>query len=672
MARNKLASLLALAVSLQAWAGTGADERLEPQPLDTTRNPQVTHTYRPPATSTAYYEPPTTNVIFVAPPCEGCDTTGTGSKDAPYRTLREALVEVNGKPADGSRWTIVMKRGTYREGELEVTRSNVTIQRYRREHVSLRGSQQLTRFSPSAPYTQTLTPQDVPNLPLLENDCADTHLRRRDDWHYGAEFPLAVFRAGVPLRRVQGPTVQRGEYTYNHTTNVLTLADSPTEIEVTSKLWAIRSKASNVKLAGLDIQGYATCTVDWKKTVNGVAYFKGAVLLYKDCDETDCSVDSGSVLENSTVANNAGSAVAVAKARNVRLSGNIIVNNGWNGVHAATSPGLKVDNNTISFNNVRRWRNGVEAGMKITFIKDGVIYNNLFEHNAATGFWCDQGCGSTNPSANWFIVARNVARYNDSKGLFYEVSHHGVIASNVVHDNGESGIAVFGSRNVELWNNTAVDNNASAAVHTGNVSVVDDKRCVRGETLPGGALCTDRPGSDPLCPGNNDHCEPNSVGPLANTCNAEHVRIMNNIISGSQGTRPLLNVQDPNHQPLYHAGLIVDANDYQAYYRPSTSAPTILIDWQQNPGSDAIAYPSLSAFPVANDGRESNSVEKWGETSHPYFVDYPNRNLAQNPASPDVWGRGATLPLKVLKAIYWPQTAPAQPSPRIGAIEWHR
>jgi parallel beta-helix repeat protein len=646
MARIKLAFLLALAVSSQAWAGTGA-----------ARSPQVTHTYRRPATPTAFYQPPTTNVRFVAP--QGNDTTGTGSETAPYRTLGKALQVVNDMDDDLRHWTIVMKAGTYREGELTVYSPNVTIQRYRDDLVSLRGSVEQTGFTGTGPYRKTLT---SPDPTPLEQDCADTHLLGSNTQDHGAQFALAVFRAGVPLRRVRGPTVLSGEYAYNHRSNVLTLADSPTEIEVTSKRWALRSSASNVKLAGLDIQGYATCTVDWKKTVNGTDYFKGAVLLHDSA--------SGAVLENSTVANNAGSAVWVSKARNVRLSGNTIVNNGWTGVHAADAPGLVVDNNTISFNNVRRWRNAVEAGMKITFIKDGVISNNLFEHNAATGFWCDQGCGSMNPSANWFIVARNLVRYNDSKGLFYEVSHHGVIASNVVHDNGESGIAAFGSRNVEIWNNTVVDNNASAEGYTGNVSVADDRRCFLDDTLPGGARCTVENGCDPRREGNNDHCEPSSVGHLANTCNAEHVRIMNNIISGSRGTRPLLNVEDPN-PTAYGADLIVEANDYQAYDRPSTSAPASLIDWQRDAGSAAIAYPSLSAFQTENRCRESHSVERSGEGTPSYFIDHAGRNLAQNPASVDVWGRGATLPLEVLKAIYWPQTAPVQPSPRIGAIEWH-
>jgi len=653
-----MASLLAL-LTLQACSGSEGDETPPQQTQEAIQGALTVHVYVRPPAPTAYYAPPTTNVIFVA--TTGSDSTGNGSETTPYQTLGKAIQVVNAKAA-GPLWTIVLKGGTYREGELAVTRGNVTIQRHGSELVSLRGSVPLTGFSGTgSPFTKTLT---SPDPTPLEQNCADSVLLGSTSRHYGAEYAFAVFRGGIPLKRMSvGSPLQSGQYTYDHATNVLSLADSATEIELASKLFAIKTNASNVKLAGLDIQGYATCTVNWSKTVGTRTYYKGAVLLYKDSP-----ADSGSILENSTVANNAASAVAVANARNVRLSGNTLVNNGWNGAHAANADGLIVDNNNISYNNFRRWNNTVEAGMKVTYIQDGVIFNNLFEHNAANGFWCDQGCGSTNPSANWFIIARNLIRYNDSKGIFYEISHHGVIASNVVHDNAAAGIAAFGSRNVRIWNNTVVDNDESTASYSANLSVVDDRRCYLNDLLPGGKSCTEANGCDPST-GDYDHCEPSSAGALANTCNAQYVSLVNNLLSGSLSSRPLLNVEDPG-QTAYGAANILEANDYQAYYRPGTSAPANLIEWQKNTGSPAVAYASLSAYQTANPGREAQSVERVGGTSHPYFVDYPARNLLQNPASTDVWGRGAALPSEVLKAIYWPQTSPAQPSARIGAVEW--
>ncbi|WP_147446721.1 right-handed parallel beta-helix repeat-containing protein [Corallococcus sp. CA047B] len=620
----------------------------------------VAHVYSRPPLPTAYYEPPTANAVFVAP--GGNDATGSGTEAQPYQTLGRALQVVNAKPADATTWTVVLKAGTYREGELTVSRAHVTVQRYKSDVVSLRGSVAVTGFSGSGPYTQTLTGFDPTPV---EADCADTVLLGQAGRDYGSETPFAVTRAGIPLRRVApGAALSSGQYRYDAATNVLTLADSPTEVEVALKRWALKTNAPGVKFAGLDVQNYATCTVNWSRTVNGLTYYKGAVLLYRDSES-----DSGAVLENSTVANNAANGVGVAHGRDIRLSGNVLVNNGWTGAQASNAQRLIVDNNVMSYNNVRRWANTVEAGMKVTFIRDGVVFNNLFEHNAANGFWCDQGCGATDPGNRWFVLARNVARYNDDKGLFYEVSHHGVLASNLVHDNGRTGIAVFGSRDVQLWNNTAVDNDASSDSYSANISIVDDKRCFTGDTVPGGKACTTANGCDPQVAGNYDHCEPSSVGPLANTCNAEAVVLMNNILSGSLSARPLLNVEDPN-ATAYGAPAILQAHDFQAYYRASTGAPATLIRFQRAANTSAASYASLTAFRTANPGREPQSVERGGGTRNPFFVNAATKNFTQDPASTDVWGRGQALPSEVLKAVYWPRTAPAQPSARIGAIEW--
>ncbi|WP_394843548.1 right-handed parallel beta-helix repeat-containing protein [Pendulispora brunnea] len=569
--------------------------------------------YARPAPPTAYYEPPAAHVLYVA--TNGNDASGTGAAASPYQTLGKALQVANGKPA-GPTWTIVMRGGTYREGQLTVTRNDITIQRYKSEVVYLLGSTALAGFSGSGPYTLTVTSVDTAPL---EQSCADDSLLGGTGRHYGSESPFALFRDGIPLQRVSQAVVPAsGQYTYDPAYNVVTLADPPSQIELASKLFAIMSKASNVKIAGLDIEGYATCVVHWKKVVGGHSYYNSPIVFYKDAES-----ESGGVLENSTVANNAAGGVMVARAHHVRISGNTIVNNGWTGVYGSDSDDLTVYDNSISYNNVRRWDNSGRAGMNVTHGLRGVIFNNVFERNASSGFWCDQGCG-TNDANQPYVIARNVLRYNEKNGILYEVSHDAVIASNVAHDNGESGIALSGSRSIDIWNNTAVDNNAA------DVSIVDDSRCVEGDTLPGGKICSTATGT-PLQPNNPDHCEPRSNGALANTCNAENVRLVNNILSGSGGARSVLTVVDGG-KSAYGAARVVARDEFQVY--------------------------------------EDNSLERTDGAVHPFFVDRARKNFAQNTASPTVWGRGAPLPTTVLKAIYWPSTSPAQPSARIGAVAW--
>ncbi len=597
-------------------------------------------------------------MIFVA--TDGDDASGDGSLQTPYRTLAKGVAIANAKPA-GATWSVVLRGGTYREGGIAISRSNVVVQRYEGEHVSLLGSTALSGFTGSGPYTKTIV--EFPTGPL-NADCADTFPGDPSAQDFGARTAFSVTRQGIPLRRVDTSSVPTtGQYAYDPTSDTLTLADSPDEIEAATQLYAIRTNTSNVAIRGLDVRGYGTCAVNWSKSVGGSVYYKGSILLY-----TDNPADSGSSLEDSVVANNSGGGVAVAKGRDITLAANAIVNNGWDGVQAGSADGLVIRDNSISYNNIHQWDTTTDAGMKATFIHDGVVVSNLFEHNVGQGFWCDQGCTGTDPG--WFVIARNVFRNNDKNGVMYEVSRRAIVASNVMQLNGRAGLFISGSRDIQVWNNTAIDNCESTAGFLGNISVVDDKRCVIGDVLPDGTACTVANGCDPVAADGYDHCQSSSAGPSANTCNTDQVVLMNNLISGSASARPLLNVADPN-PTHYGAALLVSDNDYQAYYRVDSSSPTSLIEWQTIAGSASIGYDTLTAYQSALPQREVNSVETIGGTPHPYFEDLESGNYAQNQASPEVWGRGATLSPEVLATVFYPDTSPAQPFPRIGAFEWY-
>lgn len=644
-------AILSVAASAAGCAVSGE----EPDESLSTIVEWLSHTYTAPAKPTRAYSAPASNAIYVAP--TGSDAAGDGSQAKPYKTIAKGVAIANAKPA-GATWTVVLRAGTYREGGIVITRDDVAIQRYGTEAVAILGSQALTSFAGTGPYTLAITSFDPTPLEAV---CADDALDVGAAKHVGADQAFAVFRGGVPLQRVAvGATLATGQYTYDAATNKLTIFDSPTNIEATEKLWAFQTRKSRVRLAGLDIEGYGTCAVNYRKTVNGIDYYAGAVQFFKDA----ASVQGG-VIEGSTIANNAAAGVQLANGHGITLDGNTLSNNGWDGVVGSAVDGLVATANRFSFNNVRRWGNSVEAGMKLTHTQNGVIWGNLFEHNAANGFWCDQGCGTTD-LASYFVVAQNVFRYNDGKGVFYEVSHHAMIASNLAHDNGGPGIAAYGARGVQIWNNTLVDNDATGLSYLANLSLVDDSRCAEGDTLPGGKACIAANGVVPLARTQYDHCAPSSDGALANTCNNEGIVVMNNIVSGSASARPLVNVTIP--AKTYAAALAVTQSDYQAYWRSSTTTPKAVIEWQKDAGTVA-SYASLTAFRTAIAERETSSIERAGGTV-PFFVDPAAKNFHQATSNTDVWGRGATLPSEVLRAVYWPATSPAQPAKRIGAIAW--
>jgi parallel beta-helix repeat protein len=661
-----LSCVAQMACSLQDGPGEGAaEEAAERTPATNAASLRAARVYRPPALPSGSYPAPTTNVLHVAK--SGRDSN-TGLADSPFLTVGRAITVANQKDPSLGRFTIVIHAGIYREGGLRITRDKVTLQRNLTDRVSLWGSHSVSAEfgSGGIPANEAIIGDEL--AAPIEQACAQAallydgsgNLRYDPAQAFGAEYPLAVSRAGVPLRRVAtGTRPGPGQYAYDPATNRLTVGDPPSEIEMTYERIAIETSASDVIIAGLDIRGYATCTVDWRLSAGGRTYYNAAVQIYKNPP----AAASRSQLRDCTVANNAAGAVSVVKAQAVWLVNDTIVNNGWTGAHAGEANGLVVMDSRISYNNVRHWNTHADAGMKTTFIMDGVVYNNVFEQNAAAGYWCDQHCGRT--GTNWFTISRNVARDNDAAGIFYEISRHAVIASNLAHDNGGPGIASYGSRNVQIWNNTAVDNNRQEASYTANVSIADDRRCVAGDTLPGGSLCRAEAGVDPLAPGR--YCESSSTGSEANTCNAENVVLKNNIISGSASTRPLLSVKDTGGT-RYGANRIMSGSDYQAYYRPSGTQPRTLIEWQGGGGGDT--YTNLLSFRFnSGSGRESHSYDDIG-ARNTYFVDYAGRNFAQNQANANVWNKGEALPPEVLRAAFWPFPPAEQPTPRIGAFAW--
>lgn len=638
--------VLLAAACLLACTGAGGS----PPPTD------PAEPVHPPGDPTVSYEPPAANALY-ADPAHGSDATGDGSALAPYQTLGKALTVANGKPA-GPTWTIVLRGGTYREGELAITRDAIAIQRYRAEEVRLSGAVPVSGWSGAGPYTASLAGLD---LARVTRDCATAWSSQAHPPVTGAEQAVGVLRDHVPLRRVAG-TPGAGEYALDGTT--LTVGDPPSGIEVVQRLWAIKTNRTGVALTGLVIEGYGSCALNWNLRVGADEYLKSAVAIYKDSPAS-----SGARVENCTVRGNSGGGIAIAQAHDVELRGNAVEDNGWDGVLGHLSDRLIVRGNRIAGNNARDWANTVEAGVKLTFVHDGVVVDNVVEDNRANGLWFDQGCGASDPGAAWFTVARNVVRRNAGKGIFFEVSHHGVIASNVVVENEAAGIASIGSRAVHVWSNTLLDNERSSTSWSGGLIVVEDARCYEGDTLPGGKACTSANGAQVLAAGNSDHCEPSSAGPLANTCNATEVTLGNNLLATHGASRPLLNVEDQNATQI-GAAVMVSRSLHQAFWRASPSSPASLVDWQRNAGAAAVPYATLAAFIAANPTYEAGSIERSGGAL-PFLVDPAAGDYRQVTSAAEVWGAGAPLPPEVLRAVGWPATGAAQPSPaRVGAVDW--
>jgi parallel beta-helix repeat protein len=187
-------------------------------------------------------------------------------------------------------------------------------------------------------------------------------------------------------------------------------------------------ESSGVLLDGLVIRDFATPVED------GLAAVRAG---------------NGWTIRDSTIKRN-GSA-GIYHESNVVISGNLVDHNGQYGITAYHSNNAVVVNNEVSYNNTLGLDDSAEGGSKWTGTRGLVLRNNYFHDNHGNGIWVD----GDNEDV---LIEENRSIANDGKGIHYEISCSGVIRGNHSSDNGESGIEVVASRDVEVVGNTVEDN----------------------------------------------------------------------------------------------------------------------------------------------------------------------------------------------------------------------
>jgi len=145
----------------------------------------------------------------------------------------------------------------------------------------------------------------------------------------------------------------------------------------------------------------------------------------------------------------AGTSLAIVQPDNV-LKNSYIGYNGYRGVNGNKCDRLRIEDNTIEYNNLEHFSIDNQvcsgyctvAGIKIAHADDVVVKNNDFRSNIGTGLWFDLGCTDA-------IVVRNSFTNNQLHGAYYEVSSRAIIASNIFAKNSQFGLKISGSDKVE-------------------------------------------------------------------------------------------------------------------------------------------------------------------------------------------------------------------------------
>lgn len=503
---------------------------------------------------TAYPVPP--NAVFVAP--DG-DDANPGNQAAPWATLAKAA---EAAPAGG---TVVLRGGTYRSDRVIIA-NPLTVQPFPHEQVWIKGSVEVTNWVQDGSvwradgWTYAFPP--LSSTPGGGAGCPDDNLScALDPDHPEADYRDMVFVDGQALRQV-----------LRREAVAAVTADSPATFYVDA--------TAEQLVIGVDPSGRVVEATAYANGLEVTETATGAIvrgLGFAHYGETATRLKGpGMTFEANTVIwNGVQGQVVNAAAENAVVRGNTFAYNGRKGMTAFGPPGLLVEGNLVSHNNVERFRLAWDAaGMKLVPVADVVVRANLVQDNDANAIWLDN-------SATDATVVYNLVRGNEGIGIFFEVSRGAIIASNVAVENG-MGIRVSGSSGVDVAHNTLARNGVDLNVY--------DNRRVNG-----------------------------SANEVAAGIDYEtrDVRITANVLAGAGAatteatpTALLDATHDPcegQAAPCNDAEPMVATLDGNLYVRSAPGRPSTLIRWRPTATVDSVDYESLDDFRAAT-GFEERGV----------------------------------------------------------------
>ncbi|MDQ1650289.1 MAG: mannuronan 5-epimerase, partial [Frankiaceae bacterium] len=559
------ASLATLAMTATAGLGVAA--------LESGADASMASPMPPSALSipdTSYAVP--AGAIVVSP--SGNDAAA-GTLAAPFRTVAHAVAAV---PAGG---VVVLRGGDYREALGSINKP-FTLQSYPHEQAWLKGSALVTGWTPSPAATQS---PSATQSPAATQGYQAGSVWKHTGWTNQfcrtcvnpqavnpanplAGWPDQVFVNGAPLNQVDSPAkVTPGTFNIDYATQTITVGTDPTGKKVeSSDRWnamTVNSAAAGLTLRGIGIAQYAP---NWNENQLGALVVAA----------------NNVTLENSAVVFNTGRG-AQFNSPGGHIIGSRFNSNGYSGLGTNRAHGLVVSRNQIDGNNWRHFATSgcgmycTVAGYKAAHTANSTVSDNTVRNNVGTGYWCDLGCNNT-------TIVRNYVENNSNKGIFYEVSTTGLIASNVFRSN-TVGLELAGSDRTTIYNNT-FDRNGT------HLQLFDDTRLASSDSYSGG---------------------------LGLSWNTTGNTLRNNLFGATTGGVAV----DTNATSQVNAGQMLVGMDHNAYYRTSASAP--LVHW-------CPTYPSVPAFAAAS-GFDGGSGDAVGP-ANPYLLNAVDGRFELAPPSP--------------------------------------
>lgn len=258
-----------------------------------------------------------------------------------------------------------------------------------------------------------------------------------------AAYPDEVFLDGAPLRQVlRREDVVPGTFFHDTAADRIWLGDDPGGrlVEASARSWALYfNEAHGSRLRDVTVRRYATQGRDM-----------AAIRLY-----SNDLVVAGVVSEL-----NAFSGIS-AIGSNIVIRDSRMSENGYIGLHGDRLSTLVVEDSSLVANN----RAGFDpfhsaAGLKVTSSTGITVRNSDVSLNDGPGIWTD--IYSSNVT-----VACNLTQRNGRSGIEVELTSRANVLGNVSLANGEAGVWVLESRDVQVRHNATFDNEREIAVTEG-------------------------------------------------------------------------------------------------------------------------------------------------------------------------------------------------------------
>lgn len=373
------------------------------------------------ALGAATYTPPTSAALYMA-------TTGSDSNPGTLASPKATLDGAYAAATSGD--TIVIRGGEYRQNFASNVNKTLTFQNYPGETVWFDGSDVVTGWSGTGPWTKTWTVEHDHSTSFT---AGDTNTRWIDPAYPLAAWPDMLFVDGVRQTLVDpSATPTTGQWCHDYSTNIIKLGTNPLGKEIRV---AVRERFAIVKqpdttFRGIGMRRYAT-GLSQIGTIFGST--TGPRALVENCWFIDCGQQSVSLSGSGSI-----------------LRSSSIVRPGCTGFHSANTTSITVDRSWVDQSNYRRFKNEpAAAAIKLTEQRDCLIKDSVFTKGFSYAVWFDTDTIGIN------VIGCKVDDF-PGKGIHIEAGHNCIVAGNHVSGCG-FGIIGMISSDWRAWNN-AVDN----------------------------------------------------------------------------------------------------------------------------------------------------------------------------------------------------------------------